>query len=104
MLPWKYRCSLTTVCGRALLTARLAGGRVFSKRDAHKSVTAAMIRAGSIRLSDSGIRHGLGLSFGPTLAGFREALNRERVDCVFLISPNYFFIRLFDSHTSICIA
>ena len=29
---------------------------------------------------------------GPTLAGFREALSRERVDCVFLTSPNYFGI------------
>ena len=77
----------------ALLTTCPAGGRVLVNRDAHKSVTAAMIQGGLhpvYLVPDYDTE--LGLSLGPTLAGFREALSRERVDCVFLTSPNYFGI------------
>lgn len=75
----------------ALLTACPAGGRVLINRDAHKSVTAAMIQGGlhPVYLIPEYDAE-LGLSLGPTLAGVREALSRERVDCVFLTSPNYF--------------
>ena len=77
----------------ALLSACPPGGRVLVNRDAHTSVTAAMIHGGLqpvylVPEYDSD----LGLSLGPTLAGFREALRREPVDCVFLTSPNYFGI------------
>ena len=59
----------------ALLTACPAGGRVLINRDAHKSVTAAMIQGGlhPVYLIPEYDTE-LGLSLGPTLAGFREAL------------------------------
>jgi arginine decarboxylase len=77
----------------ALLTACPAGGRVLVNRDAHSSVTAALIHGGMdpvyfVPEYDSG----LGLSLGPTHDGFMAALDRQPVDCVFLTSPNYFGI------------
>ncbi len=83
----------TTLNTLALLSACPAGGRVLVNRDAHTSVTAAMVQGGLepvylVPEYDSD----LGLSLGPTLAGFTEVLGREPVDCVFLTSPNYFGI------------
>ena len=83
----------TTLNTLALLSACAPGGRVLVNRDAHTSVTAAMVQGGLqpvylVPEYDSD----LGLSLGPTLAGFREVLSREPVDCVFLTSPNYFGI------------
>lgn len=77
----------------ALLTACPAGGRVLINRDAHSSVTAAVIQGDlhPVYLVPD-YDAALGLSLGPTLAGFKEALSSERIDCVFLTSPNYFGI------------
>lgn len=77
----------------ALLTACPAGGRVLLNRDAHSSVTAALIQGGlhPVYLVPPYDTE-LGLTMGPTAAGFRDLLLRERVDCVFLTSPNYFGI------------
>ena len=75
----------------ALLTACPPGGRVLINRDAHSSVTAAVIHGGLhpvYLLPEYDTK--LGLSLGPTLVAFKEALRREKVDCVFLTSPNYF--------------
>ncbi|MGH9632350.1 MAG: aminotransferase class I/II-fold pyridoxal phosphate-dependent enzyme, partial [Bryobacteraceae bacterium] len=77
----------------ALLSACPPGGRVLVNRDAHISVTAGLIH-GDLRPVYVVPEYDadLGLSLGPTLAGFKDALNREPVDCVFLTSPNYFGI------------
>jgi len=77
----------------ALLSACPAGGRVLVNRDAHTSVTAALIQGGLhpvylVPPYDAD----LGLATGPTAASVRQILGRERVDCVFLTSPNYFGI------------
>lgn len=77
----------------ALMTACPPGGTVLVNRDAHSSVTAAMIHGGFepvylVPPYDAD----LGLSLGPRLAEFRELLDRQPVDCVFLTSPNYFGI------------
>jgi ornithine decarboxylase len=77
----------------ALLTACPAGGRVLVNRDAHTSVTAALIQGGLdpvylVPPYDAD----LGLAAGPTAAAAAGLLARERVDCVFLTSPNYFGI------------
>jgi arginine decarboxylase len=77
----------------ALLSACPPGGRVLVNRDAHSSVTAAMIHGGfhPTYLAPAYDAE-LGLPLGPTLAAVTEALDRERIDCVFLTSPNYFGI------------
>ena len=77
----------------ALLTACRPGGRVLINRDAHSSVTAAVIQGGlhPVYLMPA-FDSELGLSLGPTVVGFLEALRRDEVDCVFLTSPNYFGI------------
>ena len=69
------------------------GGRVLVNRDAHSSVTAALIHGGfhPVYLVPEYDAE-LGLSTGPTLDRFDEVLTRERIDCVFLTSPNYFGI------------
>ena len=77
----------------ALLTACPAGGRVLVNRDAHSSVTAALIHGGLepvyvVPEYDAT----LGLSTGPTYERVAAALDRHAVDCVFLTSPNYFGI------------
>lgn len=75
----------------ALLSACPMGGRVLVNRDAHSSVGAAMIHGGfePVYLVPR-YNSELGLSLGPTLADAEAILNRERIDCVFLTSPNYF--------------
>jgi arginine/lysine/ornithine decarboxylase len=76
----------------ALLTACPAGGRVLVNRDAHSSVTAALIHGGfePIYLVPSYDRD-LGISLGPTLADVEQVLDSSgHLDCVFLTSPNYF--------------
>jgi len=77
----------------ALLSACPVGGRVLVNRDAHSSVTAALIHGGfePVYLAPEYDRE-LGLSTGPALGRFDELLGRERVDCVFVTSPNYFGI------------
>jgi arginine decarboxylase len=77
----------------ALLTACPPGGRVLLNRDAHTSVTAAIIQGGlhPVYLVPE-FDEDLGLSVGPNLAAFEELLSREAVDCVFLTAPNYFGI------------
>lgn len=75
----------------ALLTACRPGGRVLINRDAHSSVTAALIQGGLhpvYLVPDYDAT--LGLSLGPTVAGVRPLLDTEPLDCVFLTSPNYF--------------
>jgi arginine/lysine/ornithine decarboxylase len=77
----------------ALMTACRPGGRVLVNRDAHTSVMAAMIHGGFepvylVPRYDAE----LGVSLGPTHADFQRLLDRERVDCIFLTSPNYFGI------------
>jgi arginine/lysine/ornithine decarboxylase len=69
------------------------GGRVLVNRDAHSSVTAALIHGGfePIYLTPQ-FDAELGLSTGPVVSRFDELLERERIDCVFLTSPNYFGI------------
>ena len=77
----------------ALLTACPSGGRILINRDAHASAIAAMIHGDchpTYFLPDYDSQ--LGLSLGPTLAGFKEALNRGPFDCIFLTSPNYYGI------------
>ena len=77
----------------ALLSACPPGGRVLVNRDAHSSVTAAMIHGGfHPRYLVPDYDPELGLSLGPTVAGFKDALRCERIDCVLLTSPNYFGI------------
>jgi ornithine decarboxylase len=75
----------------ALMSACRIGGRVLVNRDAHSSVTAAMIHGGfePVYLVPR-YDPDLGLSLAPTAAEVTEILDRERVDCVFLTSPNYF--------------
>jgi arginine/lysine/ornithine decarboxylase len=77
----------------ALLSACPIGGRVLVNRDAHSSVTAALIHGGfePVYLTPE-YDVELGLSTGPALGRFDELLSRERIDCVFLTSPNYFGI------------
>jgi len=77
----------------ALLSACPMGGRVLVNRDAHSSVTAALIHGGfePVYLSPE-YDIELGLSTGPALNRFDELFTRERVDCVFVTSPNYFGI------------
>jgi arginine decarboxylase len=77
----------------ALLSACPMGGRVLVNRDAHSSVTAALIHGGfePIYLTPQ-FDAELGLSTGPVVSRFDELLERERIDCVFLTSPNYFGI------------
>jgi arginine decarboxylase len=77
----------------ALMSACPPGGRVLVNRDAHTSVTAAMIHGGfePVYLVPP-YDPMLGLSVGPTFADAEAMLARERVDCVFLTSPNYFGI------------
>jgi arginine/lysine/ornithine decarboxylase len=74
----------------ALLSACRPGGRVLVNRDAHSSVTAAMVHGGfePVYLVPPYDAE-LGISLGPTRRDF-EALLSRRVDCVFLTSPNYF--------------
>ena len=77
----------------ALLSACPAGGSVLVNRDAHISVSAALIHGGlqpTYLVPEFDPQ--LGLSLGPTLAGFKETLSKNPVDCVFLTSPNYFGI------------
>jgi len=77
----------------ALLTACPAGGRVLVNRDAHSSVTAALVHGGYEPVYlPANYDPALGLCLGPTLASFEALLAREAVDCVFLTSPNYFGI------------
>jgi len=62
-------------------------------RDAHSSVTAAMIHGGFyptyvVPAYDAE----LGLWMGPTVESIRAALDREHVDCILLTSPSYFGI------------
>jgi arginine decarboxylase len=77
----------------ALLTACPPGGRVLVNRDAHSSVTAAMIHGGFTPVYFVPQYHpGLGLTLGPTAAAIERALEAHDVDCVFLTSPNYFGI------------
>ena len=78
----------------ALLTACPAGGRVLVNRDAHSSVTAALIHGGlePVYLVPSYDRD-LGISLGPTLADVDAVLATSGdIDCVFVTSPNYFGI------------
>jgi arginine decarboxylase len=77
----------------ALLTACPPGGRVLVNRDAHSSVTAAMVHGGfqPVYLPPQYDRE-LGVSLGPTRDAVHDLLAREQVDCVFLTSPNYFGI------------
>jgi arginine decarboxylase len=77
----------------ALLSACPVGGRVLVNRDAHSSVTAALIHGGfePVYLAPE-YDPELGLSTGPAQGRFDELLSRERVDCVFVTSPNYFGI------------
>ena len=74
----------------ALLSACRPGGRVLVNRDAHSSVTAAMVHGGfePVYLVPPYDAE-LGISLGPTVLDF-EALLAGPVDCVFLTSPNYF--------------
>ena len=77
----------------ALLTACPSGGRVLINRDAHASAIAAIIHGDfhpTYFLPEYDSQ--LGLSLGPTLAGFKEALSRGPFDCIFLTSPNYYGI------------
>ena len=76
-----------------LLTACPSGGRVLVNRDAHSSVTAAMVHGGfhPVYLPAVYDRE-LGVSLGPTRAAVHDLLAREPVDCVFITSPNYFGI------------
>ena len=75
----------------ALLSACPMGGRVLVSRDAHSSVTAAMIHGDfePVYLVPQ-YDPALGLSLGPTSADAEEILSREQIDCLFLTSPNYF--------------
>ena len=77
----------------ALLSVCPSGGRVLVNRDAHVSMTAGLIHGDlhPVYLVPEYDSH-LGLSLGPSLAGFERVLSRETVDCVFLTSPNYFGI------------
>ncbi len=78
----------------ALLTACPAGGRVLVNRDAHSSVTAALIHGGlePVYLAPPYDRD-LGISLGPTLADVDAVLATSGdIDCVFFTSPNYFGI------------
>jgi arginine/lysine/ornithine decarboxylase len=77
----------------ALLSACPVGGRVLVNRDAHSSVTAALIH-GSFHPTYLAPAYNadLGLWMGPTVADVRSALDREHIDCVLLTSPNYFGI------------
>jgi arginine/lysine/ornithine decarboxylase len=77
----------------SLLSACRPQGRVLLSRDAHSSVIAAMVHGGFepvyvVPIYDAR----LGVSLGPTVAAFREMLDREAIDCVCLTSPNYFGI------------
>jgi len=77
----------------AMLSACPTGGNILVNRDAHSSVTAAMIHSGTrptyfLPEYDSE----LGLFLGPTLASFKKAFSNGPIDCVFLTSPNYFGI------------
>jgi arginine decarboxylase len=77
----------------ALLSACPPGGRVLVNRDAHSSVTAAMIHGGFTPVYftpryDTALR----LTLGPTAAAIEGILETDAVDCVFLTSPNYFGI------------
>jgi arginine decarboxylase len=94
-VPWCFPSTNgTTILNiLALLSACPTAGRVLVNRDAHSSVTAALIHGGfQPTYLVPGYDQELGLYLGPTLAGFTEALSRERIDCVFLTSPNYFGI------------
>lgn len=77
----------------ALLSACPYGGRVLVNRDAHVSVTAGMIHGDfqPVYLVPE-YDPELGISLGPSVAAFHEAISRESVQCVFLTSPNYFGI------------
>jgi len=93
--PWCFPSTHgTTILNiLSLLSVCPPGGRVLVNRDAHSSVTAAMIHGGfHPRYLVPPHRADLGLSIGPTIAHFREALRSERTDCIFLTSPNYFGI------------
>ena len=77
----------------ALLSACPIGRSMLVNRDARSFVTAALIHGGfePVYLTP-GSDVELGLSTGPALGRFDELLSRERIDCVFLTSPNYFGI------------
>lgn len=77
----------------ALMAACPTGGRVLVNRDAHSSVTAALIHGGfePIYLVPE-YASDLGLCVGPTRTRVEALLERHAVDCVFLTSPNYFGI------------
>ena len=83
----------TALNALALLTVCPPGGRVLVNRDAHSSVTAAIIQGGlyPVYLVPA-YDPELGVSLAPTPADVAAILDRERVDCVFLTSPNYFGI------------
>jgi arginine/lysine/ornithine decarboxylase len=77
----------------ALLSACPPGGRVLVNRDAHSSVTAAMIHGGFTPVYFVPRYHApLGLTLAPTVAEVESLLDAQQVDCVFLTSPNYFGI------------
>jgi arginine decarboxylase len=77
----------------ALMSACRPGGRVLVNRDAHSSVMAAMIHGGFEPVYFTPRYDAqLGLCVGPTIAGFREVMESQELDCVFLTSPNYFGI------------
>lgn len=77
----------------SLLSACRPEGRVLVSRDAHSSVIAAMVHGGFEPVYVvPGYDARLGVSLGPTVAAFREMLDREAIDCVCLTSPNYFGI------------
>ena len=77
----------------ALLSACPAGGRVLVNRDAHSSVTAALIHGGFHPTYVTPTYDAdLGLCTGLTLADVQSAIDRQQIDCVLLTSPNYFGI------------
>lgn len=94
-VPWSFPSTQGTTALNilALLSACPAGGRILVNRDAHSSVTAALIHgAFHPTYVAPAYDSDLGLWRGPTLADVRSALDREHIDCVVLTSPNYFGI------------
>ena len=94
-VPWSFPSTQGTTALNilALLSACPAGGRILVNRDAHSSVTAALIHgAFHPTYVAPAYDSDLGLWRGPTLNDVRSALDREHIDCVVLTSPNYFGI------------
>ena len=66
-------------------------GDKIAYRDAHSSVTAAMVHGGFQPVYLPAIYdRELGVSLGPTRAAVHDLLAREHVDCVFITSPSRF--------------